>query len=164
MKAEHVLTIYNLLKGEDINIWIDGGWCVDALLGEQTREHPDLDIAVDRKDEESLRTLLDLYGYHEVPHKDSSAWNYILENRENKKIDVHVFEFDKTGSNIYGIKYPKDSLRGLGKIAGQKVNCIAPEWMFKFKTAYEPKPKDLLDVNALAKKYDYSVPGTHLMA
>jgi lincosamide nucleotidyltransferase A/C/D/E len=54
-----------------------------------------------------------------------------------------------------------DGKRGKGTIDGQEVNCISPEWMFKFKTAYEPKQKDLQDVNALAKKYGFSVPTSH---
>ncbi|WP_218125995.1 nucleotidyltransferase domain-containing protein [Sinosporangium album] len=30
------------LAAESVPNWIDGGWCVDALLGKQTREHADL--------------------------------------------------------------------------------------------------------------------------
>ena len=29
-----------------IEVWIDGGWGVDALLGECTRPHQDLDIII----------------------------------------------------------------------------------------------------------------------
>lgn len=74
---------------------------------------------------------------------------------------MHVFEFDEQGRNIYGIEYPKDSLSGQGIIGGQQVSCIAPEWMFRFKTAYEPKEKDLHDVKALAEKFGYSIPDSH---
>jgi lincosamide nucleotidyltransferase A/C/D/E len=38
-----------------IEIWVDGGWGVDALLGEQTRPHKDLDIAIQQKDVPQLR-------------------------------------------------------------------------------------------------------------
>jgi lincosamide nucleotidyltransferase A/C/D/E len=33
MTGEDVLNLYNWLKENGITIWIDGGWCVDALLG-----------------------------------------------------------------------------------------------------------------------------------
>ena len=48
MTSDKVLDLYNWLNENNIAVWIDGGWCVDALLGRQTREHADLDIAVHR--------------------------------------------------------------------------------------------------------------------
>ena len=49
---------YTRLENLGINIWIDGGWSVDALLGEQTRHHEDLDIVIQQKDVLKLRELL----------------------------------------------------------------------------------------------------------
>jgi lincosamide nucleotidyltransferase A/C/D/E len=164
MKAENVLNVYNLLRDAGITIWIDGGWCVDALLGRQSRDHTDLDIAVSRKHADRLKQLLGSEGYCEKVGSDSSAWNYILVNEVDGQIDVHVFDFDEHGNNIYGIEYPKASLSGKGTINGQEVDCIAAEWMFKFKTAYKPKQKDLQDVTALAEKFGYSAPDSHRLA
>lgn len=163
MTPDDVLVIYNLLKKNKITIWIDGGWCVDALLGEQTREHPDLDIAVHHKDNAKLRELLVNKGFQEQIRNDSTEWMYVLKNNEGKQVDVHAFEYDEVGNNIYGIEYPYGSLTGKGTINDHEVNCIAPQWMFKFKTAYEPKEEDKSDVNALAKKYGFSVPESHLL-
>lgn len=161
MHRDDVLWLYNSLRDHNITIWIDGGWCVDALIGEQTREHLDLDIAIDRKDEEKLKALLSLWGYKDEPRNDTTKWNYIMIDDEGRLIDIHVFEFDVQGNNIYGIKYPKGSLTGIGTINDQQVNCITPEWIFKFKTTYEPTEKDLKDVQALAKKFGYQLPDTH---
>ena len=41
--AEEVIEIYNKLLANNIQIWLTGGWGIDALLGEQTRDHKDLD-------------------------------------------------------------------------------------------------------------------------
>jgi lincosamide nucleotidyltransferase A/C/D/E len=161
MRAEDVNSIYNWLKENEIIIWVDGGWCVDALLGKQTREHPDLDIAVNRKDNAKLRKLLEDAGYEEESRNDSAEWMYVMKNTDGKQIDVHVFEYDENGKNIYGIEYPYGSLTGKGTINGQEVNCVDPQWMFKFKTSYEPKQKDLADVQALASKYSFELPATH---
>lgn len=158
MTVEQVLYIYNLLTKNGITVWVDGGWCVDALLGKQTREHPDLDIAVHRKDNDKLRKLLESKGYKEENRTDSTEWMYVMKNTDGKQVDVHAFEYDDDGKNTYGIEYPYGSLTGSGTINGQEVNCIAPQWMFKFKTAYEPKAKDLKDVQALAKKYNFELP------
>ncbi|MBP7834723.1 nucleotidyltransferase family protein [Candidatus Saccharibacteria bacterium] len=161
MKASEVLNIYNYLKENNIDAWIDGGWCVDALLGQQTREHPDLDIAVNRKHNAKLRDLLKNKGFQEQRRNDSAEWMYILKNKNGLQVDIHVFEYDGNGNNVYGIEYPHGSLTGKGIINGQGVQCVAPEWMFKFKTAYKPKDKDKSDVNALARKFGYSVPDSH---
>jgi len=163
MTSGDVLDIYNLLSRNQITIWVDGGWCIDALLGEQSREHPDLDIAVQRKDNAKLRDLLEGKGFHEQQLNDSAEWMYVMKNADGKQVDVHAFEYDDAGNNIYGIKYPYGSLTGKGTINGEEVNCIAPEWMFKFKTAYKAKDKDKIDVNALVKKSGYSIPGSHLL-
>jgi lincosamide nucleotidyltransferase A/C/D/E len=161
MNSEDVIRIYRKLEAEGIQIWIDGGWCVDALLGEQTRAHPDLDIAVNRSDNDRLKASFSAQDFAEQKRDDSTEWNYVLEDREGHLVDVHVFEFDEAGNNIYGIKYPMDSLTGEGVIDGQKVRCISPEWMFKFKTAYAPGIKDVEDVHALATKFKFTVPETH---
>ena len=62
MTADDVIAFVQLLKRHDINLYIDGGWGVDALLGEQTRPHADLDIAVEHKDVPQIRALLEARG------------------------------------------------------------------------------------------------------
>ena len=46
MTAPDVLGVLSLLDGAGLTAWVDGGWGVDALLGETTRDHGDLDLAV----------------------------------------------------------------------------------------------------------------------
>lgn len=152
MKAEEVLKIYNLLKENDITIHVDGGWGIDALLGRQTRSHNDLDIAIARNDVEKLRNVLK--DYAEKEKDGSTEWNFVLEDQRGHEIDVHVFEFDDKGNNVYGIEYPKDSLTGVGTINGVTVNCIAAEYVIKFHENYEPKEKDLQDIKALCEKFN----------
>ena len=161
MTSDNVLKLCNLFKDNGIAVWIDGGWGVDALLGRQTREHGDLDIAVHRKDNARLRQLLKSGGFKEEMRDDSSEFMYVMKNETGEyaaTIDVHVFEYDENGQNIYGIEYPFGSLTGTGLIDGQEVNCIDPVFMFRFKTGYEPTEKDLRDVRALAEKFGFELP------
>jgi lincosamide nucleotidyltransferase A/C/D/E len=158
MTSDKVLDFYNWLKVNGIAVWIDGGWCVDALLGKQTREHADLDIAVHRKDNVKLRRLLENNGYKEEKRFDSSEFMYVMKSEAGQLIDIHVFEYDDSGKSIYGIEYPFGSLTGTGMIDGQEVNCTDPSFMFKFKTWYEPKEKDLHDVWALSEKFGFKLP------
>ena len=158
MTSKRVLDLYNWLKENCIAVWIDGGWCVDALIGKQTREHADLDIAVHRKDNEKLRKLLESNGYKEDIRMDSSEFMYVMKNENGESIDVHVFEYDENGKNIYGIEYPFGSLTGTGIIDGQEVNCIDPHFMYQFKTGYKPKEKDAQDIQALCDNFGFKLP------
>src|SRR4051794_23051931 len=56
MDAPAVLEVLDRLDG--IGVWVDGGWGVDALLGEATREHRDLDLVVRRDDLDAVRAAL----------------------------------------------------------------------------------------------------------
>src|SRR5215471_10848522 len=123
MTASEVLCLYEELEAQGIPIWIDGGWCVDALLGQQTRDHPDLDIAVERRFAHQLEQLLLGWGYQRKAGDTGSAWNYSLE-KQHRVVDVHVFEFDQSGNNIYGVPYPYGSLCGEGVILESKVRCV----------------------------------------
>ncbi|SDK40904.1 lincosamide nucleotidyltransferase A/C/D/E [Nonomuraea maritima] len=164
MNADEVLALYGDLAAADVPVWIDGGWCVDALLGEQTREHSDLDIAVAREHAQRLEELFACWGYARQPRPEDTEGNYVLAAGSGSLVDVHVFEFDDQGHNTYGIAYPQDSLTGTGVIAGHEVRCVAAEWMFRFKTAYPPEDKDLHDVGALSERYGFEVPATHRRA
>lgn len=100
IEGKVVTDIYTLLDKNNVKIWIDGGWGVDALIGKQTRAHKDLDIAVSKKDIAKLRKLLKEY---KESKSNSNEENFVLEDNKGHKIDVHVFEFDSMGNNIYGI-------------------------------------------------------------
>ena len=156
-----VTEIIEGLAANGIKVWVDGGWCVDALVGKELRDHHDLDIAVSRADEAALRAWFAAGGYDPRPSNHESAWNFVL-GLQDRVVDVHVFEFDEHGTHIYGVEYPAASLTGHASLGGLDVRCIAPEWMFRFKTAYDPAPKDIRDVRALAEKFGFVVPVSHL--
>jgi hypothetical protein len=77
MKLEAVTRIYNELEAENVPLWIDGGWFVDALLGRITRDHPYLDIAVEMKDSNKLRGFLLKHKFAEIPNEDSTIAVFI---------------------------------------------------------------------------------------
>lgn len=91
-------------------------------------------------------------GFSQLSRDDSSAWSFVLSDGRCS-VDVHVFAYDESGRNVYGIEYPFGSLTGTGDIDGIKVGCVAPEWMFRFKTAYTPTTKAIADVAALANHF-----------
>ena len=63
MSGEDAVGLLRLFEQNKIEVYVDGGWGVDALLGEQTRQHNDLDLAVAHRDVGRLRKLLRDEGY-----------------------------------------------------------------------------------------------------
>jgi lincosamide nucleotidyltransferase A/C/D/E len=57
-----VIDFYRTVTQLGIEVWIDGGWGVDALLGLQTRSHKDLDIVIEQKHVAALRQYLCIKG------------------------------------------------------------------------------------------------------
>jgi len=161
--SQDVVVLYKELKGVGIDIWLDGGWAVDALLEKQTRPHEDVDIVIQEKDIGELRGLLESKGYKDVIRDDTSDWNFVLGDGNGRLVDVHVIVFDDKGDGIYGPEnngqmYPADSLTGRGVIDGVEVECISPEHLVKFHSGYELKEKDYKDIKALCDKYKIKYP------
>lgn len=163
MMASDVIQLYELLTAAGVFIWIDGGWCVDALLGEQTRAHSDLDIAIQQKDVPKLRESLAAKGYQEIKLEQARPWNFVLGDPHGREVDVHVIVLDDRGNGIYGPPangemYPAAALIGTGVIDRQSLRCISAEWTLKFHAGYELKEKDFRDVSALCTKFGMALP------
>jgi lincosamide nucleotidyltransferase A/C/D/E len=158
MTAKDVIEIVNLLNQNDIEVIIDGGWGVDALLEKQTRTHADLDVAVEDQDVPNIRALLEAKGYHEVPWGDTWECNFVLGDDSGHLFDVHSCTFDKAGNNVFGVKYPYNSLKGSGSINGLSVKCITPECMVKFHSGYKLDENDYHDVKLLCNRFGIEIP------
>ena len=166
MNAADVLDLYNALQNKNIEIWIDGGWGVDALLEKQTRPHKDLDIVIQQIDVAKFRTLLEPQGYQEIKPQIARPHNFVLADNHGHEIDVHVIVLDAEGNGIYGPveqgeMYPVDALAGTGRIAGQTVKCISARWSINFHSGYKLQEKDYKDVSALCEKFGIELPAEY---
>lgn len=161
MKQANVLGLLEQFDQHGIEVYVDGGWGVDALLGEQTRSHGDLDLAMAREYEGKFGSLMRQLAFIEFERDGNWEANYSLRNDEGDEIDIHVFEFDAEGKNIYGVAYKPEHLTGLGKIGGKTVKTIDPKWMVEFHTWYEPDKDDYHDVKLLCEKYDIPLPAVY---
>ena len=81
MTASDVLAILDRLDAAGIAWWVDGGWGVDALLGEQTRPHHDLDFAVREQDVPRLGAILPEFREIDL-HQRPSA--YVLRDAQGR--------------------------------------------------------------------------------
>jgi lincosamide nucleotidyltransferase A/C/D/E len=158
MLAQNVIEIVQLFEENAIEVHIDGGWGVDALLGEQTRTHADLDVAVQHRDVAQIRVLIGARGYRDRLREDTRDCNFVLADHQGHQIDVHSYAFDSMGNHVYGIEYPYDSLSGYGTVNQYPVRCISPEWMVKFHTGYAFDENDYRNVKALCEHFGIPLP------
>jgi len=163
MNIADVIDLYTQLNNLGIEVWLDGGWGVDALLGEQTRPHADVDIVIQHKDVPKLRELLEMQGYKDVPRDDTSVWNFVLGDNNGRLVDVHAITLDAEGNGLYGpvekgVMYPAGSLTVIGVVSGHTVKCISVEYMIKSHTGYELRESDFKDISALCARFGIDYP------
>ena len=161
MTASDVVEFVRLLDRHQIEVYLDGGWGVDALLGEQTRAHADLDIAIQHKDIAQVCELLAARGYKDVPRDDTRECNFVMGDDEGHQIDIHSYTFDAAGNLIFGVPYPADSLSVSGSVKGYPVRCISAEWAVKFHTGYQIDANDYHDVLALCRRFGLEMPAEY---
>ena len=94
-----------------ISIWIDGGWGVDALLKEETREHNDIDLFVEEINGKKFINILKEKGFAEITESYTTASHTVWKDTKGRIIDLHIFKFNEQGYIVFeGEAYPPDSV------------------------------------------------------
>jgi lincosamide nucleotidyltransferase A/C/D/E len=150
-----------------VELWLDGGWAVDAWLGRQTRPHRDVDIIIESHAARRLVAALRAAGYGDVPRDDTRPWNFVLGDETGHEVDFHVIDLAEDGTGIYGpqeiaFRFPADSLTAVTDLCGRKVRAIPPHRLVEFHTGYEPDDDDRTDVLALCERFEIAVPAQYL--
>jgi lincosamide nucleotidyltransferase A/C/D/E len=158
-----VLDILAMADSVGARLWVDGGWGVDALLGSQSREHGDLDVAIEDRYLSVFLEVLQRNRFIRLGERDAAVWNFLLAHRNGAVVDLHVVVFDADGNGVLGQPdeghaYPAASLTGRGQIGGRVVDCIAAEWAIRFRDAYSGDSDDRADVQALCQRFGLEIP------
>jgi lincosamide nucleotidyltransferase A/C/D/E len=163
MDGSRVLNLLCHLEGRGIDAWLMGGWAVDALLGEQTRQHDDLDLVSRIEDSARIRHALAergyVLGYGEPPQ------SFELVDREGHQVDVHPASFTPNGDGIYKLTnggdwiFPAAGFSGRGRILGRAVPCLtAAVMLVNHTTGYALDEAHQQDVLALADRFAITLP------
>jgi len=163
VKAEDVIHLCQCFDRANLAFWIDGGWGVDALLGKQTREHSDLDLAVHFADLAAFEHALHPEGFVRVARAGDPEWNWVLHHESGHSVDLHGFVPDGEGNGILGdpkdnAMYPVGALCGSGTINGVKLRCVAAPFVLAFRNGFEPRDVDRHDVAALCAHFGLARP------
>lgn len=151
MTCEDVLDILAALTSADV--WIGGGWGVDALAGEQTRPHDDLDLMHREEQEPRVLEALAKLGFAET-----LSWRpvrFVLTDPAGREIDLHPLRFAPDGSAEQSSLTPGEPFRYparcfvTGTIQGRTVPCLSVEQQLHFHQGYEPRERDLHDLKLL---------------
>ncbi|MBA2643234.1 MAG: aminoglycoside nucleotidyltransferase [Actinobacteria bacterium] len=162
MSAEEVVHLLDILEAVGIDVWLDGGWGVDAVLETQSRPHDDLDLVVELGAVGALEALLARRGYRRV--RGAAPMSFELTDDEGRQVDVHPVVFNESGDGIYRMEsgedwvYPAAGFAGLGYLAGRRVRCLTPEVQMLCHTGYEPHQASYDDVMALSRRFGIPVP------
>jgi lincosamide nucleotidyltransferase A/C/D/E len=164
--AEDVVQVLDALDVAGVTSWLDGGWAVDAALGEQTREHQDIDLVAPLDDVPAVRAALALLGYELVegaPHT-----NFVLRDARDREIDVHPVRFDADGNGVYRMENGEDwifaaeGFSGRGRIGGREVRCLSPDvQMLNHAGGYEPHDTDFHDMWLLHERFGTKLLGPY---
>jgi lincosamide nucleotidyltransferase A/C/D/E len=143
----------------EIAIWLDGGWGVDALLDEETRLHDDIDIFVEERNNKSFIEILKVKGFAEVIEAYTSTDHTVWQDAKDRKVDLHVFKFNEQRDLVFeGEIYPSNVFSGIGKIGDKEVKCIDAENQVLFHMGYEHDENDIHDVRLLCERFNTLIP------
>src|SRR3954471_4183868 len=126
MRAADVHAVLDALAGA--RVWVAGGWGVDALVGRQTREHRDLDLAVDALDESTCERAVAALGYGVETDWRPTRVEFMASG--SRWVDLHPVVFAADGSgrqpDLGGghFVYPSDCFV-TGTIGGVTVPCLS---------------------------------------
>ncbi len=164
MSAGDAVALVERLGEHEVDVCVGGGWGVDALLREQTREHSDLDLWLPAAQLERLFVAFAGVGLDRIfPWPGDRPWNFVLHDGVRLRVDLHLYEplRDGTlhyGSVVDGVVVPGEALGGHGVIAGTAVRCEAAEWAVRWHTGYPPREVDRHDVSLLCERFGIDLP------
>lgn len=179
MHAKDVCELYLLLQHHGVQLWLDGGWGIDALLERQTRPHKDLDAFVKTADLATLTYVLQNHGFSLKEIWSENRWisypqpvclienpdqhgeiatAFVLHDQRGHEIDIHAGDFNDTGGFIpawnCNLIFTPDALTGRGMIAGLPVQCLSAVMHLRTHSGYELQPKDLHDLTYLRDHFN----------
>jgi lincosamide nucleotidyltransferase A/C/D/E len=177
VNAEDAVGIYQKLSANRIHLWLTGGWGINALIGQQSRPHKDLDVITLVDDAVAMREVLSRDGYRlkELWSENRSAIEgngvetataFVLQDSDDHEIDVHAMRVDDRGRGLpaweaEGLFFQRHDLAGEGIIEGFAVRCLGPEMQMLCHACYELPEWQRRDLKLLHERFGIRYPDQH---
>ncbi len=162
--ADELLEVTHTLEAAGVRYWLAGGWGVDALLGRQTRSHRDLDIIIDRfeENEPEARHALETIGFRHVKFDTGGVWMPLrstLDDDSGHKVELMGIDWSRLmramGSRARGegaISEFHDQVGEVfteGTVNGRQVPCLSARVQGLFHTGFHLEPGGRHNVDLL---------------
>lgn len=159
VRESDAVEIILLFRSKGIQIYLDGGWGVDALVGFESRCHNDIDIFIEKQDKECSIKLLKDTGYSETVMEYTTPEHTVWRDENARIIDFHIFSRNSEGDFVFESQtFPKEIFTSIGRIGHLEVDCITPEWQVRFHSGYKLDDNDIKDVLLLCDKFNLALP------
>jgi lincosamide nucleotidyltransferase A/C/D/E len=160
--ADQVLLVLDTLNRGGWRVWLDGGWGVDALLGEVTRAHDDVDLVVELDALPAVLDALATLGFSVT--ENLAPVRVVLRSSDGLQVDLHPVTFAEDGTGWQrgaspdgsDCPYPAESL-GEGRILDRVVPCLTAELQLEHHGGYAPRDHDRMDMARLATRFGLSL-------
>jgi lincosamide nucleotidyltransferase A/C/D/E len=160
MTASDVLEVLGRLEAVGLRLWVDGGWGVDALVGETTRVHADLDLVVLAPELGAVRSLLGEVGCRTVL-RDWLPTSIALSGTRGREVGLHPATPTSDGGGDQAqprggsFHYPPPTS---GVIGGRRVVCVDAATQVRCHLGYPPQAKDRHDLRRLHERLGVELP------
>jgi lincosamide nucleotidyltransferase A/C/D/E len=153
MSADDVLAVLALFRAARVDVWVGGGWGIDALVGRETRPHRDLDLMHRVEQEPTMMAALAAAEFAQT--LDWRPVRFAVTDPAGREIDLHPLTFAPDGSAVQAslepdrpFTYPARCFV-TGRIGGAVIPCLSAEQQVYFHQGYEPKDRDRHDMAQL---------------
>lgn len=163
MTDAEVLNILAALDALGVTAWVDGGWGIDALVGEQSRSHRDLDLVVESDSVAVVRDFLVKERFKVL--RDWLPTAIAFEHFDGRQVDLHPVEptgdgggdqIQLDGETRWHYGPPVDGL-----IDGRQVRCCSVETQLRAHEGYEPDSNDFADLRLLRDRFGCELPAPY---
>jgi lincosamide nucleotidyltransferase A/C/D/E len=170
VSATDVVEVLRWLQAAGVRAWLVGGWAADALLGQQTRAHADVDLAIEAASEKTARAALEAAGFHVVYEVPAGRWLSVqVAMIDGLRRSVGLHPIDLEAWSVRGPGSIRQSARELGmgevddlfatgRLAEQDVPSLSAAAQVVLRCGYEIRDCDREDVEALCRRFGLASP------
>lgn len=151
MTCADVIEVLAALDAGGIDYWVDGGWGIDALVGEQTRRHHDLDLGVSRDEVARVEALLPQF------RRESENASFYTDER-GRAVDLMLVERSQAGQFEQQLpeggrlRYAESETHASGYIGGRLVRCASVALQREHRNRPNATDQDRADVDVLERR------------